>query len=233
MCYHYSMFRKAAALAKRYNRSLENQETDFWGERYHIPAFTCPLAPVITEDPEIQMYYWGLIPSWTKTKAEAEKIRHRTFNARAESIFEKPSYRNAIKSQRCLVPTTGFFDWKHENGKKVPYFIYLKDEDIFSMAGIYEEWKDPETKQKIRTFSIITTEANSLMKDIHNTNFRMPVILLKEDEEKWTYPVLRKKDIENLLLPLEELPLEAYIVKNNFLKKAGDDPSILQPALQS
>jgi len=223
------MTQKAKELAKRYGK--RHPFTDEDTERlFHISAFNCPQFPIITEAEEIQKYRWGLIPYWTKTIADAEKIRKRTFNARAESIFQKPSFRQAIKTQRCIVPSTGFFDWRHEKGKKIPYFISLKKEEIFSMAGIYDEWKNPETGQTISTFSIITTEANPRMRYIQNTHFRMPVILPRDEEEKWLYPILKKNDIEKMLQPIDETVMSAYPLKNNFLKKAPHDPSILTPA---
>lgn len=229
MCYHNSMTKKARELAKRYGK--RQHLTDENTERlFHASAFNCPQFPIITEAEEIQEYRWGLIPHWTKTITDAEKIRKKTFNARAESIFQKPSFRQAIKTQRCIVPSTGFFDWRHENGKKTPYFISLKKEDIFSIAGIYDEWKNPETGQTISTFSIITTKANPLMRYIHNTNFRMPVILPREEEEKWLYPILKKNDIEKMLQPIDETVMSAYPLKNNFLQKPPHDPSILTPA---
>lgn len=230
MCYHISLSQKLSAIRKKYGRKTDEIEEDTFGKLYHVSAFSLPFYPIVTEDPEIRLFQWGLIPYWTRTTAEAEKIRKRTFNARAESIFEKPSFRSAIKTQRCIVPVTGFFDWRHENGKKTAYYIRLKDRNIFSMAGIYDEWTSPDTGRTLTTFSIITTGANPLMSYIHNTNFRMPVILLKENEEKWLYPILKKGDIERLLSPYEESHLEAYPIQNNFLKKSPHDPSIIHPS---
>lgn len=95
------------------------------------------------------------------------------------------------------------------------------------MAGIYDEWVSPGTGQTIPTFSIITTDANSLMRQIHNTNFRMPVILLREDEEKWLYPLLRKGDIGHILSAGGGEELEAYVLRKEFLRKSPHDSSIL------
>lgn len=231
MCYHNSMTKKVKDLAARYGRKTDLIEgvEEIIEEQYHVSAFGCPLYPIITDDQEIQVYNWGLIPFWAKTMHHAEEIRKKTFNARAESIFEKPSFRSSITSKRCLIPSTGFFDWRHEKGKKIPYFIYVKDQEIFSMAGIYDSWKNPETGRTVTTFSIITTEANPLMHHIHNTNFRMPALLHREDEEKWLYPELTQNDIESLLEPFDDQEMEAYVIQNNFLKKSSRDPTILAP----
>lgn len=235
MCYHNSMNKKTRQLAARYHRKTDVIEIaeEIIGEQYHVSAFNNPEYPIVTADPEIRIFRWGLIPFWAKTAEEADKIRRQTYNARAESIFQKPSFRHSIRSKRCLVPSTGWFDWRHENGKKIPYYIYVKNEDIFSMAGIYDSWKDLATGKTCYTFSIITTEANELMHCIHNTNFRMPVIVHKEEEEKWLYPQLRDSEIRSFFAPFDDDLTEAYIIRNNFLRKNSHDPTILDTAPQA
>lgn len=175
MCYHYSLVATPDELAARYRR--RNAEIENYRKTYHISAFTHAECPVVTTDSEIRMFRWGLVPFWTKNVEEALTIRNRTINARSESVFSKPAFREAVKRKRCLVPATGFFDWRHEDGKKIPYLIYLKQEGIFSFAGIYDTWHNPVTDEQLHTFSILTTDANPMMRYIHNTNFRMPVIL--------------------------------------------------------
>lgn len=225
------MSKKARRLAARYGKQLDIIEIaeKIIQEQYHVSAFTNPDYPIITEDPEIHIFKWGLIPFWTKTEKDANEIRTKTYNARAESIFEKPSFRGSINTKRCIVPSTGFFDWRHEGGKKIPYFIYMKNEDIFSMAGIYSDWVDPGTGEVIKTFSIITTGANDLMRYIHNTNFRMPVILREEDEKKWLSPRLNKEEIESFLHPIDSDMMDAYVIDNDFLRKDPRDSSIIEP----
>lgn len=231
MCFHNSMSKKVKELAARYGRQLNVVEIaeKIIDEQYHVSAFTNPEYPIITCDPEIRVFNWGLIPFWTKSESEASQIRTKTYNARGESVFQKPSFRPYIRTQRCIVPSTGWFDWRHEADKKIPYFIYVRDEPIFSMAGIYADWKDPRNGKKISTFSIITTQANQLMSYIHNTNFRMPVLLHREDEEKWLFPELKDKEIKSLLQPYDDSLMDAYVINNNFLKKHPHDPSIIAP----
>lgn len=138
---------------------------------------------------------WGLIPFWEKTAEKANEIRKLTYNAKADTVFEKPSFREPIKKHRCLVPSTGFFEWHHNSdGTKMPYFIRLKDGDIFSMAGIYDEWRNPETGKILRTFSILTTEANQLLAKMHNAKKRMPVILSAANKLYWLQPNLSKEE---------------------------------------
>lgn len=225
------MIKKVKELAGRYNRHLTVVEIaeKIIQEQYHVSAFTNPLYPIITSDPYVQTYTWGLVPFWVKSEKDAELIRTKTYNARSETIFQKPSFRGSIRTHRCIIPSTGWFDWRHDNGKKIPYFIYVNGWEIFSMAGIWSDWINPATGKTVNTFSIITTKANNLMSYIHNTNFRMPVILHREEEEKWLYPQLKDQEIMDLLKPFDDDLLKAYIIKNNFLKKASHDPSIISP----
>lgn len=232
MCFHNSMSKKAKEVAARYGRKSDIIEIvqDIIDEQYHSNAFTNPISPIITTSDEVQVLNWGLIPFWTKSDEAANDIRKMTYNAKAETIFEKPSFRNPILSRRCIVPSTGYFEWRHEGANKIPYFIYLKDEQIFSMAGVYDIWDNPENKELLHTFSIITTTANPLTAYIHNTKQRMPVILSQEDEEKWLDPKLSKSDIRSFLKPFDEDKMDAYIIEKDFLKRNPYDPSILDKA---
>lgn len=230
MCFHSSMSAKAVKLAARYGRKSDIIEIaqDIINEQYHVNAFNFPKCPVITSSDQIQAFNWGLIPFWVKTEEDAEEIRKMTLNARADTIFEKPSFREPIMKKRCIVPSTGYFEWRHERSKKIPYYIYLKDEPIFSMAGIYDTWLDKATGVEHTTFSIITTDTNPLTNYIHNTKHRMPALLSKEDEEKWLESALSKADISALLKPYDAALMDAYVIGNDFIKKAPTDETILE-----
>lgn len=232
MCFYNSMSKKAKELAARYGRNLSVVEIaeKILEEQYRVNAFSFPDYPIITADPAIQVFNWGLIPFWTKDEKQADEMKRITLNARADTIFQKPSFREPIMKRRCIVPSTGYFEWRHEGDKKIPYFIYVKDEPIFSMAGIYDAWIDITTGELLNTFSIITTEANPLTDYIHNTKHRMPAIFSKADEEKWLNPKFGKPDIEQLLLPFPADKMDAYIIDNDFLKKKADDSTILNRA---
>lgn len=230
MCFFNSMSKKAKELAARYGRKSDIIEIaqEILDEQYRVSAFTNPDCPVVTSDSEIQLYKWGLIPFWTKDEDAAKEIRKMTYNAKAETLFQKPSYREPIKKRRCLIPATGFFEWRDENGIKLPYYIYVKNEPIFSMAGIWDTWTDHTTGEILHTFSQITTEANRLMSYIHNLKQRMPAILSNEDEEKWLDPALDKDEIEKLLQPFPDNKMVAYRISRDFLKKYSHDKSILE-----
>ncbi|MFA5222265.1 MAG: SOS response-associated peptidase [Methanoregula sp.] len=126
---------------------------------------------------ELVQMQWGLIPHWTKNLTAAHPI----INARAESLAEKVSFSPLLKKRRCLVPASGFFEWKHEGTKKIPFYIHVNDQPLFAFAGLYDEWHDPKGIV-LATYTIITTEPNALLATIHN---RMPVIVSPDHEERW------------------------------------------------
>lgn len=224
------MSAKAVKLAARYGRKSDVIEIaqDILNEQYHVNAFSFPVCPVITASPEIQAFNWGLIPFWVRTEADAREIRKMTLNARADTLFQKPSFREPVMRRRCLIPSTGYFEWRHEGDKKIPYYIFLKEEVIFSMAGIYDYWLDKATGKEYTTFSIITTDANPLTDYIHNTKHRMPAILSTANEEEWLNPNLSKDEIASLLKPFEAERMDAYVIQNDFMRKAPGDRTILE-----
>lgn len=233
MCFHNSMSAKAIKLTARYGRKSDIIEIyqDILNEQYHVNAFNFPKCPIITKAEEVQVYNWGLIPFWVKSEEDADQIRRMTLNARADTIFEKPSFREPIMKKRCIIPSTGYFEWRHEGSKKIPYYIYCKDESIFSIAGICDTWLDKSTGEEHTTFSVITTDTNPLTDYIHNTKHRMPAILSQKDEETWLNPNLSKEEISILLKPIEAGKMDAYIIENDFIKKRPTDPTILQKAI--
>jgi len=180
--------------------------------------------PIITEDEQILVMEWGLIPFWIKRAKEADEIRRMTINARAETIFEKRSYHGPIKYRRCIIPSTGYFEHHYQTPKSKgdPYFIYLKNQEVFSIAGIYDTWEEPFTGSEIMTFSLITTEGNSLTNKIHNGKnnpFRMPLILSPEQESLWLNSAMEmEKDISIFLKTFPETNMNAYpVIKEHFL----------------
>lgn len=147
-------------------------------------GFDHPKTPIITNaDPNaIQLFQWGLLPSW----ATDTKIQNMTLNARIETLREKPSFRDVLH-QKCLVLVNGFYEWQwlDEKGKhKQKYLISLPNDEPFAMAGLYSKWKNAEN-ELVSTYTIITTEAKGIMREIHNTKLRMPVILTQGNERPW------------------------------------------------
>jgi len=181
---------------------------------YYVNAFNIPELPVITnEEPKyFQLYYWGLIPFWVKNFEDAEKIRTKTMNARAETLFDKPSFRHLVRTKRCLIPACGFFEWRYLLGKNYPYYIYLKDRKYFSFAGLWDCWYDKEKNNTIFTYTIITCKSNNLMSKIHNKKKRMPVILPKEIERRWIDDTLSDIEIKDFLKPYPDEEMKAHTI---------------------
>ena len=158
------------------------------GRRYNIaPTQDAPVIRVGERGGrEAAMLRWGLVPPWAKDIA----VGNRMINARAEGIEAKPAFRDAVKSRRCLVPASGFYEWKGAPGRKQPYAIRSAERPLFAFAGVWERWTprgrgrgtSPDMETPLETFAIVTSDAPSAVARIHD---RMPVIVAPEDEEKW------------------------------------------------
>ncbi|MBN1325675.1 SOS response-associated peptidase [Candidatus Falkowbacteria bacterium] len=212
MCYHVSVNKTKADLEKRFGAKFE--KPNLFKPIYYANGFDMPKIPVITEDTpdKIQLFYWGLIPHWIKDEEAAKKISAQTLNARAESIFDKPSFRTPIRKQRCLVLIDGFYDWRTFKGKKYPYYIQLKDNDAFALAGIWDKWNYKEKNIILDTFSVITTDANEFIGKIHNIKKRMPVILDKKEERVWLEKEIDDDLIKNLMDPYPSDKMKAHTI---------------------
>jgi putative SOS response-associated peptidase YedK len=165
---------------------------------------------------------WGLIPSWSRNLSRQFNL----INARAESVTTKPSFRKAFQSQHCLVPASGFFEWKKEAKTKKPYYFQLQDESLFSFAGIWSNSLNADGSE-IQTFSIITTEANDIVKPIHD---RMPVILTRKDEDLWLdqNPNNLVRHI-NLLKPYSSDLMTSYPVSPKINRTQDNQPDLIKP----
>ena len=235
MCFYNSFSKRALDLAKRYGRKSDVVEIvqEILDEQYKITSFTHPDCPVITNSPDIQIAKWGLIPRWVKSVGEASKIRKITLNARVETVFDLPSFRVPIQSRRCLIPSTGYFEFQHEGKNVAPYYLFLRDEPIFSLGGIAELWRNPSSGETVQTFTVLTTTANPLCAVIHNGGknpYRMPVIIDREQEERWLDPSLTKDEIKEFFIPFEADRMDAYPIASDFLKRNPKDPAIIEPA---
>jgi len=158
-------------------------------------------------------FQWGLIPAWAKDSSIGNKM----FNARAETIAEKPSFKNAFQKRRCLIPADGFYEWPKLGKMKKPFRFSLKSGEPFGFAGIYEKWLNPE-KEPIHTCTIITTEANELIKPVHH---RMPVIVKKELEGFWIDPDNHnQKELLDILQPFSSEEMIMSPVEQGLLNKS-------------
>ncbi len=180
-------------------------------------------VPVILSDNNrfsLHAFRWGLIPYWS----ENPSMGNRLINARAETIREKPSFKYSFKSKRCLVPVDGFYEWQGTGKQKTPHFIHLENNILFAFAGLWAEWKQRE--EVVRSFCIITTQANGLLKPIHH---RMPVILSPDEYESWLDPGAPAESLTVLLRPYPEVEMAFHAVSKKVNLPKNDSPACLQP----
>lgn len=187
--------------------------------RYNIAPGQDILSIIQTSDEKHALYlHWGLIPSWSK-KLRGDGI----INARSETLDEKPSFRESFKRRRCLIPADGFYEWKKSGKTKQPYYFRMKDESVFSFAGIWDTWKI-EGKEII-SCAIITTTPNELLEPVHN---RMPVILHSSDFETWLDKETKPDDLTNLLRPFPVKYMQGYPVGTNVNNPSADTPQLIE-----
>jgi putative SOS response-associated peptidase YedK len=200
---------------------VEHQQEPLLPSYNVAPGATMPV--VVRNSPNrIELMKWGLIPFWAKDP----KISYKTINARAETVASSPAFREAFKRRRCLVPASGFYEWQKTERGKLPYFIHLKETELFAFAGLYDVWKDAEGNE-LRTYTIITTIPNDLVQPIHN---RMPVILHPDDEAMWIDPKMNDtKALRALLQPFPVALMEAYPVSRTVNTPAIDTPALIEP----
>lgn len=221
MCGRFALAAPAAELITRFGL---DQCADF-GRRNNIAPGTD--IPVIRESAEgkrlLQLFRWGLVPHWAKDPSIGARLN----NARAESVAEKPAFRDAFKHRRCLIPASGFFEWKAEGKMKQPYYIRPPgDADVFALAGLVERWISPGG-EALLTCCIITTEANALLAPIHD---RMPAIISPPDFAAWMDR--GHTDVEalrGLLRPAADGGMMAYKVSRAVNSSRDDSPALVLP----
>ena len=217
MCGRFTLYITAEDLASHYHlRILPVTEP-----RYNIaPSQQINIIKAASGEPTLSTVKWGLIPHWAKD----EKIGYKLINARAETVSEKPSFRNAFKHRRCLIPASGFYEWKKEGSRKQPYYFQAKGESVFSMAGIWESWKAPDG-DIVESCSIITTAANELVSRIHD---RMPVIIAKDSYKIWLSAENNGQLFKELLKPYSEFVMICNPVSQMVNSPKNTGPECIQ-----
>ncbi len=210
MCYYYLLNK----IAPRHSKHAQKPLSELTGL---VNGFEFPVRPIIRKHDILDMK-WGLVPHWSKN----QDIAKYNLNARSETVFVKPSFREAIIKRRCLVPANGFVEWQHNGKVKQPWLIKLKYSEDFCFAGIWESWVNPATSSVLESYSILTTAANPLMASIHNTKKRMPVILPTEEEENdWLNDNIENSRIINLMTAIDEELMEAVELLGGIKQLAG------------
>lgn len=207
------------AFKERYKREMEQKRA--YQPTFFASGFSFPDWPVVTNDASFQWMQWGLLPRWLKADHATDFATH-TLNARVESLHEKPSFKHLVGQQPCLIPVTSFYEYQTVGKEKIPYRIFAKDTSLFSIAGLWDKWTNPITGDITSSFTLITTEANPLMAEIHNSQKRMPLILHPSEEKNW----LEKGDPKTIT-PISNDFLAATQVNKRTMGK--NNPDILLP----
>jgi len=221
MCGRYRLTRSQKQLEERF---------DAYGEVEVSPRYNiAPSQPVVTIRQDatkpvrtLSLMRWGLIPSWTKDIS----IGNKTINARAETVTTTPSFREPLKSHRCLIPADGFYEWRRNGKTKQPYCFEVNGGDLFAFAGLWDRWMSPQG-ELIESCTILTTTPNSLVSDIHD---RMPVILSPDDYDLWLDPAFRDTaSLSRMLKPFDAALMSRYPVSTRVNHVLNDDADCAKP----
>ncbi len=205
MCGRYALITDGEELATIFDAP----EFVSWSPRYNIaPTQTIPALLFADEGLSLRHLHWGLVPSWAKDRKNSGRL----INARAETVAEKPSFRSAFRTRRCLVPADGYYEWVKHGNVKQPYFITHIPTRPFTFAGLWEQWQDPNGTT-LSSCAIITTAANEDLSTLHH---RMPVVVEPGDYARWLAPQTDKTDLQELLVPapagrFTAVPVSTYV----------------------
>jgi putative SOS response-associated peptidase YedK len=221
MCGRFAQQRPAAELADRFAAEML---VDDPGPRFNVAPTVDALVVVQRDDRRaVTAYRWGLVPHWATSLSAGT----RAFNARAETVATSPMFRDAFRRRRCLVPVDAFYEWRRDGKLRRPFAIRRTDHDVLALAGLWTGWRDPETDQVTRTFTIVTTAANDAIAELHD---RMPVILPEDEWATWLQPAEADPALLRALLePREDLPLELFEVSRKVNDVRNEGPELLVP----
>lgn len=223
MCGRYTLRRTAEEVAEAFD-APPLDDLEWSGPRYNIAPTQDALFVRSREGGGRQLAdgRWGLIPFWVDDPDDFPTL----INARAESAPDKPSFRDAFRKGRCLVPADGFYEWQaRSGGPKQPFHIRLEDDRPFAFAGLWERWGEKEEGDDVRSYTILTTDASDLVATVHD---RQPAFLLPGDYERWLDPTTEKEDLREMLAPVEPEGLELHPIGRRVNDPSNDDPSVLE-----
>jgi putative SOS response-associated peptidase YedK len=221
MCGRFSQQRPTSELAEIFDAE---DLVDAPGGRFNVAPTDDAAVVVQREDRRaVAAYRFGLIPHW----AESAKVGNRMINARAETLQRSPAYRYAFRRRRCLVPVDAFYEWQRDGKVKRPFAVTSPDGKPFALAGLWSGWRDPDTDQLIRSFAIVTTAPNDVLRPIHD---RMPVVIPESDWDRWLDPTLEDPEqLKRLLGPAANEEVEAFPVSRRVNDVRNDGPELLEP----
>jgi len=206
MCGRASITKTEAAVEERFGAVFQSTELAAAGGSIQNTNISPsqPLPVITNQQPEcIHLYRWGLVPHWAKDLTFGFK----TFNARMETLLEKPTFKQAVHQRRCLVLMDSFYEWKRVGNQKIPHRVILQGEQLFAVAGLWEQWVDASTGETVHSCTVITQEPNEFMTTLHD---RMPAILTPDTERLWIDTGLSATDALQLLQPIDSSLMDAY-----------------------
>ena len=224
MCGRFTLTSNSDALQERFGFLSEFTDAEFFdhGPRYNIAPTQAVLTVTNDGQRRGEVMRWGLIPFWAKDL----KVGARMINAVGETVSTKRAFREAFKKRRCLVLANGFYEWKKDGNRRLPTYIYSKNNEPLAFAGLWETWKSSEGPV-VRSCTIITTSANSFIEPIHN---RMPVILSGETQALWLDPLTEDPaNLEPLLIPAPEELLTSHRVAETVNSVKNQGPGLILP----
>ena len=221
MCGRFGQTASAAELAAAFEASWQCAEPEL--PRYNVaPTQHVPVLLSAGGRRVLDVFRWGLIPSWAKDPS----IGNRMINARAETVVEKPAYRAAFKRRRCLVPATGFYEWKKTPAGKVPHWIHPADGLPLTFAGVWEAWRPAKDAEPVLSFTILTTTPSADVAGVHD---RMPVVVAPADRDAWLGPDTPAEALLPLLRPAPDGLLRMHAVSTAVNRPAFDGPELIAP----
>ena len=225
MCGRYRLSRSKQFLAEHFG----TEPDDDWVPRYNIaPTQSVPVIRQRLQEPKRlgSNMRWGMIPFWAKDANIGVKM----INARAETVATKPSFRDALKKRRCLIPSDGFYEWVRNGKAKTPFCFALADDSVFAFAGLWDSWRSTDG-QTVETCTIITTTPNALCADVHD---RMPVILPADAHDLWLDPGFQEtNDICDLLKPFDPALMRRFELSSRVNSVKNDDPACAEPVTRA
>lgn len=223
MCGRFAQYTPASEVARHFEVDPQNVLLLDWQPRYNLaPSEQAMVVRQVDNGTRLlQAMRWGLMPHWAKP---GDDMPH-PINARAETVDSKPFFRSAFGSHRCLIPCDGFYEWKAVSGGKQPYFIRLKDEAPFALAGLWDHWEGEGDETD--TFTILVTEANKLLHPVHD---RMPVILPRSQWGAWLSPATPKNEVKTLLQPYPSTSMTMHEVSRRVNRAGQEGPDLIAPA---
>jgi putative SOS response-associated peptidase YedK len=225
MCGRFTQERPASELAEIF---AAEPLADELGARYNVAPTDEAFVVVQREERRaITAYRWGLVPHWSTDAKSASRM----FNARAETITVSPAFREAFRRRRCIVPVDSFYEWKREGTIRQPYRVTHRDGRPLALAGLWAGWRDPETDEVRRTFTIVTTTPNDAMAELHD---RMPVVLEESTWDEWLVdgragPPADEGALLSILQPSDAIPLRIYPVNRDVNDVRRDGPELTEP----